>query len=196
MLADQKLLDRAGALKKEAGRIVKELGLLEILAKVGDPVVVGSAETGLMIAPDVDIHVHVQEYEIGRVVSLLSTLALLHTIQKVQFNNYRELRRDYRRDHAHFPHAYYVGIRSLQPSGEWKVDMWFGRKDDITMHVDPRLNRLSDKQRAIILRLKEEWKAEGKGYRDGVLSIDFYKAVMDRGVTDKEAFKQYLNSKL
>lgn len=193
-MIDEQLIDRAKSLQKESQRILKELNLLAIIGEISEPEVVGSVKNGLMIMPDIDIHAWMEEVSLEKVASLLSTLAKMPTMQKVQFNNYRELRRDDRTDRIHFPHAYYVGLRTTQPSGEWKVDIWFGKRGEVGDYDATELDTITDEQRLIILRLKEGWK-DGKGYRNGVLSTDFYKAVMRHGVKDGKGFIEYLKTK-
>ena len=53
---------------------------------------------------------------------------------------------------------------------------------------------MTDEQRLVILRLKDTWK-DSKGYRDSVLSTDFYKAVMRHNVKDEKGFMEYLKTK-
>ncbi|MCR4263970.1 MAG: hypothetical protein NUV98_04610 [Candidatus Roizmanbacteria bacterium] len=193
-MTDVQLLERAKSLQGEARRILKEIDLLTIIGTISEPEIVGSVKNGLMIVPDIDIHAWVERPNLEAVANLIPALVKMPTIQKVQFNNYRELRRDDRKDRIHFPHAYYVGLRTVQPSGEWKIDTWFGEKGKIGDYDDSELSIITDEQRLIILRLKEMWKTE-KGYRDGVLSTDFYKAVMRHRVKDEKEFLEYLKMK-
>lgn len=193
-MTDEQLIVRAKSLQEEARRILEELDLLRIIGAISEPDVVGSVKNGLMIMPDIDIHAWMEEPSLEIVSDMLSTFAKMPTMQKVQFNNYRELRRDDRTDRIHFPHAYYVGLRTVQPSGEWKIDIWFGKRGEVGDYDDSELNAITDEQRLSILRLKEEWK-DGKGYRDGVLSTDIYKAVMRAGIKDEEGFAEYLRAK-
>lgn len=193
-MTDEQLIARAKSLQEEARRILKELNLLAVIGAISEPEVVGSVKNGLMIMPDIDIHAWMEETNLEAVAGLLSTLAKIPTMQKVQFNNYRELRRDDRKDRIHFPHAYYVGLRAVQPSGEWKIDMWFGKRGEVGDYDDSELNAITDEQRLIILRLKETWK-DGKGYKNGVLSTAFYKAVMRHNVKDEKGFAEYLRTK-
>lgn len=192
-MTDEQLLERAKSLQEEALRILKELDLLAIISTISEPDIVGSVKNGLMVTPDIDIHAWTEEPNLKAVANLIPTLVNMPTIQKVQFNNYRELRRDERKDRINFPHAYYVGLRTVQPSGEWKVDMWFGKRGEVGDYDDSELTTLTDEQRIVILRLKETWKTE-KGYRDGVLSTDFYKAVMRNSVKDEKGFAEYLKT--
>lgn len=186
-----RLISTAEKLQKEAVRILKEIGLMEILAKFSSPKIVGSVASGLLVTKDIDIHAYIQNYDIKKVVNLLPKLATLPTIQKIQFNNYRELRRDYLKNRIDFPHAYYVGLRTIQPSGEWKIDIWFAKKEDIEEFDDPRLGSLTDEQKGTILSLKQKWSAQS-GYKDGVTGLDFYRAVLDFNVKNEDDFKLYL----
>lgn len=162
-MTDEQLTTRAKSLQKESRRILEELNLLSIIGTISEPEVVGSAKNGLMIMPDIDIHAWMKEPDLGAVANLLTTLAKMPTIQMVYFNNYRELRRDFWKDRANFPHAHYVGLRTVQPSGEWKIDMWFGKRGEVGDYDESELDAISDGQRLVVLRLKEAWK-DGKGY--------------------------------
>ncbi len=193
-MTDEQLITRAKSLQDEARRILEELDLLAVIGAISEPEVVGSVKNGLMIMPDIDIHAWMEEPDLSAVANLFPTLMKMPTIQMVHFNNYRELRRDFRKDRINFPHAYYVGMRTTQPSGEWKIDMWFGKRGEVGDYDATELDTMTDEQRLVILRLKEIWK-DGKGYRDGVLSTDFYKAVMRHNVKDEEGFIEYLRTK-
>lgn len=192
--AGSKLIAQANQLQQKAQLILDQLGFINILKEISKPKIVGSAATGLMIIKDIDIYAYVKEYDIGKILNLLPKLALLPTIRKVQFNNYREFRKDERQDRIGFPHGYYIGLRSVQGSDEWKIDIWFIKEDEDRSFNDPRLRNLSDEQRATILQLKRLWLTEN-GYRDGVLSIDFYQAVLDLGVRTEKDFERYLKTK-
>ena len=193
-MTDEQLLARAKSLQEEAFRILEDIKLLSIIGAISEPEVVGSVKNGLMIMPDIDIHAWMEEPDLGAVANLFSTLVKMPTIQMVHFNNYRELRRDFRKDRINFPHAYYVGLRTTQPSGEWKIDMWFGKRGEVGDYDDSELDSITDEERLVVLRLKEMWK-DGKGYRDSVLSTDFYKAVMRHNVKDEKGFVEYLKMK-
>lgn len=192
-MLDIKFINEAKKLQQEARRILQELGLMEILRKISEPKIVGSVASGLIIAKDIDIHAYVKEYNLAKIVDLMPRLALLPTIQKVQFGNFRELRRDHLKDKAGFPHAYYIGLRSLQPSGEWKIDIWFAKKDEIQEYRGLGQG-LVDEQRQTILKLKKLWYI-GDGYRDGAIGVDFYNAVLKHQVKTAQGFKRYLRGK-
>jgi hypothetical protein len=192
-ISGSKLLARAKQLQQKAKLILDQLGIIKILKEVSEPKIIGSATNGLMVLKYIDIHAYVKEYDMERILNLLPKLALLPTIRKVQFNNYREFRKDYRKDRVGFPHGYYIGLRSLQYSDEWKIDIWFIKEDEDKSFNNSRLKNISDK-REIVLKLKNSLLTKD-GYRNGVLSVDFYKAVLDFGVETEKDFEHYLKTK-
>lgn len=194
-MLDKELLKQAKKLQIEAARVVEELSLLKILARFAEPEIVGSSANGLMVLPDIDIRAYMEVPDALAVIGLLPRFATMTTIQKVQFDNFREYRRDHRKDRINFPRGYYMGLRSVQPSGEWKIDIWFGGKRDFIEFNEDELKRLTEEQRIIILRLKKGMKNENTGYRDGVVSIDFYKAVLYHEVRTLDDFSRYLKTK-
>lgn len=194
IIPSSELVARANQLQQEAKLILDKLDLIKTLKEISEPKIVGSAANGLMIIEDIDIHAYVKEYDIEKILNLLPKLALLPTIRKAQFNNYREFRKDYRKDRIGFPRGYYIGLRSVQRSDEWKIDIWFIIEDEDKSFNNLRLQNLSDEQRETILKLKNLWFTKD-GYRDGVLGVDFYKAVLDFGVKTEKDFKHYLRTK-
>lgn len=190
------LLKCADELQQEAKRIIDELGIFSILKKISEPSVIGSAKSGLMVWPDIDIEAYMDKLDINKVSDLLKEFVLLPTIQKVQFSNFRELRRDHLKNKARLPHGYYIGLRSIQPSGEWKIDIWFGKKGTPINDYDlPNNQSITEEQRITILKLKKAWLDEKGGYKDEIISTDFYKAVLGQGVMNIEEFKSYIKQK-
>jgi len=196
MSKDKAILKEANDLHTEAKRIIEELGILSILKRISEPSVIGSAENGLMVWPDIDIQAYMDKLDINKVLDLLKGFALIPTIQKVQFSNFRELRRDHLKNKKRLPHGYYIGLRSIQPSGEWKIDIWFGEKGTpINDYELSNSKGLTKEQRIAILRLKKAWLNNEGGYIDGVISTDFYKAVLEYGIMDEERFRDYIKQK-
>lgn len=194
--SDHEILKRADDLRREAERIINELGIFSILEKISDPSIIGSVKNGLMAWPDIDIQAYMDEPDLDKIAGLLKGLALLPTIQKVQLSNFREFRRDSLKSRARFPRAYYVGLRSIQPSGEWKMDIWFGKKGTpLNDYELPDSSSITEKQRLAILRFKKAWLDEKGGYKNGLISTDFYKAVLEYGAADEEGFRSYLKKR-
>lgn len=198
---DEELLKSTEELQLEALRIVDELGIFNILKKISVPSFIGSVENDLMVWNDIDINAYMEKIELGKILDLLKEFAMLPTIQKVQFDNFRELRRDHLKSRARFPHGYYVGLRSIQPSGEWKIDIWFGEKGvSINDYDIPDPSVITQKQKIAIIRIKKAWLedvgARPGNYKDGVTSVDIYKAVLQNGIIDEDGFKAYIEKRL
>ncbi len=187
---NNELLKRASQLQKEALRIIDDIEILPILNKISEPFIVGSVKNGLMAWRDIDIHVYMENPGRDRVLSLMEELGRLKTIQKVQFSNFKEQRRDHIKAKRNFPQGYYIGLRSVQPSGEWKVDIWFKKEDPNTDRGPFNFSNLSKEQKIAILKIKEAWLDEGGGYKGGVTSSDIYEAVLKDGVMSVEDFKK------
>jgi len=201
MQQNEELLKHAEEMQSEARRIIDELGIFNILKRISEPSLIGSIENGLMVWRDIDINAYMKKVELEKVLDLLKEFALLPTIQKVQFSNFRELRRDHIKSKRGFPKGYYIGLRSIQPSGEWKIDIWFGEKGiDINDYEISNSLVLTDKQKIAILRIKKAWLDEQSAqrfgrigsYKDEVTSVDIYKAVLEHGIMNEDGFKNYI----
>ena len=169
------------------------MGIFNILKKTSEPSFIGSVENGLMVNKDIDIQAYMEKMDVNKVLDLLKEFALLPTIQKVQFSNFRELRRDHLKSRAGFPHGYYLGLRSIQASGEWKIDIWFGKKGtSINDYETPDSSVITKEKKTAILRIKSLWSTGEAGYKDGVTSVDIYKSVLEHEVIDEHSFKDYI----
>ena len=194
-MENDELLKSAEKLQREAKRIIDELGLFSILKKISEPSLVGSVENGLMVWPDIDIQAYMKKLNLDKVLNLLREFALLPTVQKVQFSNFRELRRDHLKDRKHFPYAYYVGLRSVQLSNEWKIDIWFWEKENpINNYNTANFLNITKEQKIAILRIKKAWLDEKGGYKDKIASVDIYKAVLERGITNENDFRNFIKN--
>lgn len=193
---DKALLKRAERLHEEAQRIINDLGLITFLERISDPVLIGSAKNGLMVCKDIDLHAYMEDVDREKVLNILKPLGEMPTIQKVQFSNFKELRRDHLESKKDFPRGYYVGLRSIQPSGEWKIDIWFGKKDAFLGAYDSeKLLNIGKKKKVLILKIKDKMLKDGGGYKKGITAVDIYKAVYNEEVNSLEDFlKNKLNT--
>lgn len=53
---------------------------------------------------------------------------------------------------------------------------------------------ITENQKIVILKLKKAWLNKQGGYKDGVISTDFYKAVLDYGIKNAKEFGSYTQS--
>jgi len=186
---NKKLLKKAKELHKEAQKIIDDLGLIFFLERISDPVLIGSAKNGLMVGKDIDFHAYMDNIEREKILDILKPLGEMPTIQKVQFSNFRELRRDHLESKKDFPRGYYIGLRSIQPSGEWKIDIWFGKPDAFSeAYNSEKLLNIADEKKALILKIKNETLKDGGGYKKGITAVDIYREVFEEKVGSLEDF--------
>ena len=184
MVKTDELLLRQDELQAEASTVNNDLGLDELLGRLGDPVRVGSARLGLMVRPDLDITVvcpRLGDPALAAVAGLGARLALHERVWQVR------LRKDtgaWNTDPA-YPDGLYLGLGYRSPQGRtWSLDIWFvdepERQPDLA-HVRTLPDRLTPQTREAILQIKHAW-AERPEYGRSVRSWDVYRSVLDDGV--------------
>ncbi len=195
-MSDNQLLNSAEELQKEAKEIIDKLDIISVLNEISDTQFVGSVQNGLMVWRDIDLHAYSEEIDRDVILDLLKNFGQLPSIQKVQFSNFKELRRDHLESRRHLPQGYYVGLRTIQPSGEWKIDIWFGKREAFSGFYDiTNFSNITEKQKVTVLKIKKAWLKDDGGYKDGITAVDVYKAVLEHGIGDEEEFEFYLQNK-
>lgn len=195
---DAALLARQATLQARAGEVITDLDLMRVLGAIGEVMLVGSVRTGLMTWPDIDVNVLCRVPDPDAIWAGMRPLASHPRVRKLRWSN----ESDGFSTHADpGDHGYYVGIHYYADgsrSGEmWKIDCWFLRDDPPRPEVAliDRLQRdLTDETRLAILRIKDAW-WNRPAYRDTVLSVDIYEAVLDHGVRTPEEFDAWLRAR-
>ena len=184
------LLRRQEALRAEAHTVLADLDLMALLARAGQPVLVGSAALGLMTWRDIDVEVYCDPLGADRVFEAMRPLASHPGITKLRFANWRGPFAT-----AALPDGYYWGIRyHIDPGHEWKIDVWF-LPDDAPRPGQGYLQaisaQLTPETTLAILWIKDAWHRL-PAYRDRILSVDIYDAVLEQGVRTPAEFDAYL----
>jgi hypothetical protein len=180
------VIERAAKKRQVAQAILEDLGLLEKWRRFGRPVLVGALSFDLVVASDIDMEVYCPDLRIEHGFQVLTECALHPRVTAAQFLNCLSTP----------DQALYWQLRYRADDGEeWKVDMWSAPEDYALPRgehfVQPMRDALDPTTRKAILTLKEA-RAEGK--LPAIISIDFYRAVLDGGVRDVEQFRQWLQS--
>jgi len=166
---------------KEALSIVEHLNILPKLRSYGQAEIVGSVVLDLVVKRDIDIHL------------LLSQESLLSVVQEVvgfllQKSDVQEVRvTKYYGDSINVTLDSYKGS-----SGDWSVDIWLTTNIDRTgfEKTEKLKKELTEKQREIIMQLKESMYKQGR-LRDGMSSL-IYDAVIKSGVETPSELEEYL----
>lgn len=194
----RRFLDRQTRLQREARDVLDDLGLIACLQRVGRPVLVGSVVSGLMVWRDIDFNIVCRDPSPGPIVDAMRPLFDHPALRRVSYHN---LFGAFNASGNASDEGYYWGIYSY-PDGDpanplWKIDCWFLPEGAPRGEFDllARMEReLTDEMRLAILWIKDAWHAK-PSYRDTVLSVDVYDAVLDHGVRTPAAFAAYLRER-
>jgi hypothetical protein len=170
------LLVRQSDLQREAATFVRELGLVEMLGRVGRVLQLGSAVTGLMVWRDVDFGVDAPDLTADA--AWETVRPVLHVCSSLQYSNDRQHRR----------HYFVMRIEG------WKVDvsLWFAGVPPSVEAFQAQLPaRLTPESRLAILRLKDFWHRLPH-YPEIVSAWEIYDAVLNHRVRTLDAFDAFL----
>jgi hypothetical protein len=174
-------LERALNRLQIARQILAELQLMERWRAFGNPVLVGAAAYGLVVAPDIDMEIFCDEPKIEDGFEVLRACALHPQVRKARFTNA-----------LNGPDmGLYWQLRYQHEDGqEWKIDMWSMGRDHpgplSAALVEPMNRALTDQTRQAILEIKEGIRLEPQLQCS---SIHVYRAVLEDGVGNVEQFR-------
>lgn len=193
------LLLQQDELQKEAGRIIAELNLEQILGECGKVCWVGSYPLGLMAWKDIDVEVRTANASREIVAVVVSKLATKFN-KRIGFTLL-----DNREGTIDLPHGLYIGVKyfgnleNVKVAADvedkvWKIDIWF--LDEAQIAGREKTKEIKDKLapdlREIILQIKQSvW--DNQKYRRSFSSVDIYDAVLDNRVKTLEEFEAYLS---
>lgn len=183
---DRELLRRAAELRREAGRVLADLGLLELFASVGRAEVVGSASFGLALTRDIDFDILCRSLEGGPIWDALRPLLDHPRVVKVRWTDQRGPFNPTGRleDEGLYCGIHYIGD-GMPWELRWKLDCWFlpEQPERPTVALRERLRAATDEERRAILRLKDAGMRAGRYGPDAELhGHHVYEAVLSRGV--------------
>lgn len=192
------LLARQVQLQREAHDVLDDLGLIACLERVGRPFLVGSVVSGLMAWPDIDFNVMCPDPRPGAIADAMRPLFDHPGLRRVSYHNFRGA---FNPTGNAGDEGFYWGIhyiaRGDPANPRWKIDCWFfpagAPRGELALLA--RLEReLTDETRLAVLWIKDAWYAR-PSYRDTVLSVDIYDAVLDHGVRTPAGFAAYLRER-
>jgi len=181
------LLKEQSVLQDEADRLVALLGLENLLARIGEPVRVGSSAMGVMVRRDIDITIISPKLTTDLLQAFAQIGAQLMTqdlhVRAVRFRN--DAGR-WNTEPEAYPDGYYLGLSVRAPDGQdWTFDIWAidqpERQPDLR-HLRTLLPRLTDRNRETILTIKRDL-AQAPKSADGPQSAHVYEAVLDHDVS-------------
>ena len=181
-------------LRSKGRSVLEESGIGEIINEAGfHPV--GSFIMKTMTWRDLDFERYDENpswkwhWDLGNKLSELDWIWSLHCN-----DSYRDPR-------TPFDYGYYWGLRVSDPnqtgSEFWKIDLWTARKKEFESSSPNRefWNRLmTEEKRYVILAIKDSIWTHPQ-YRQRLLSVHIYEAVLENEITDTNDFWEWWNTK-
>lgn len=179
------LIKKEEKLHKETDEILEELDLINFLSKFGKIEIVGSYKLGLMVWEDIDIHIITEKPNKKQALYILKDLLERSKVLSVTIIDNRT-----KRVYPNYPEGFYIGIKYKNNETKWKIDIWLTSEKET--EIDNLIQeKLDENNRKYILEIKSKLFDNPK-YRKDILSIDIYKAVLEKGVKNLEEFQNYL----
>lgn len=173
---------RAEARLQTAQELLRELQLLERWSTYGEATVVGSVALGLVVAPDIDLEIHVENPQVADGFAVMSKLAELPKVRRITYLDARD--RHERGQYWKLEYEHEV---------TWTVDVWvFGPGVPGGGPLTSALRAaLTAESREVILGIKEEAAALG----ERAAGYWLYQAVLDGGVASYDEFRGWLGDR-
>ena len=175
------ILETAKQIKEEAWSVIEETDVINHWTSIGATInLVGSLKTGLLINNrDIDFHIYTNPFSLSDSFLAVSRLAENKRIKTVSYSNLLE-----NEDKCIEWHAFYDD----QNGNSWQIDMIHILNESpyagYFENVAERISKVLTKEtREAILRIKKAIPIDKK-----VMSIQIYKAVIEDGVRNLEAF--------
>lgn len=178
-----KYIQNQTKLHHKAGKILKELDLVNFLSKFGQVLLAGSFELELMTWQDIDIVVS-SELSVENYLNLVNYLFKKENVYSMNLQDFRKS------IFAERPQGLYCGVTYLEkPDIFWTIDIWFFKKSNISDFINWVKSGLTKDNRLIILKIKDQLKRTKYGRT--ISGMEVYKAVLKHRVKNLKEFKKY-----
>ncbi|TSC86819.1 MAG: hypothetical protein G01um101416_584 [Microgenomates group bacterium Gr01-1014_16] len=176
------LLAQSAKLKKQADKILFKSDLVKILEKFGKVEFTGSYNYDLILNPDIDLYLVVDEPNKKITQDLVNQFidqGFWNRIKYADFVNF-----PYPNALESLNKSFYIGLKANINDLEWKVDIWIvSAKQSEDFRYPWIKQKLDANTKSIILNLKND------PNRGSITSFAIYDAVLNNGVTSIEELK-------
>jgi hypothetical protein len=188
---NKSLLTQNLLLKHEAGELLYQKGLFNILQSFGTPHVSGSYALDLMTWRDLDIYLETDNMTEENFFVLGCQVCSAFAPVKMSYRNERLAKT------KDLPTGLYWGVYlGNERAGAWKIDIWAVNPEEcrrLVTHCTVIRQKLTPVAAQQILNIKSQcW--QDPAYRRSYSSSDIYNAVLENKVTDITGFKSYLKA--
>jgi hypothetical protein len=172
-------------LKKVGDKILYEEGLLDILKNLGKVQIVGSYDLDLLIKPDIDLAVCVQEYDLKKYFSICTDIA--EKIKPIRIKYIDQSVAQF--DALPFNTGYFLGINLKRDNIKWSIDVWVFTpeifEERVSYHNKIK-EALNQSNRKVLMDIKSSI-CENPNYR----SVDLYQAVLFDRVSSLQGYTEW-----
>lgn len=145
------LESQASHLKKDGALLMNKSRLLELLGCFGKVHTTGSYTYDLMLDPDIDIYLELQDPSRESAKAILNALIDQGFWNGYKFFDWKKFRR------PQFPKGYYLGLKNDWKDKRWKIDIWlFKRIPKKFLALEKQLLAIDKKTRLEILKQKDQ----------------------------------------
>jgi hypothetical protein len=175
------LVHQSLAIRAEAARLLRDLGLVEQLRPYGEVVEAGSYRWDLMTRGDLDFYVINPRADLE-----LALDAFTHLVRRGDFLRFGFIDSARAMPPWHVPEGYYLGMEREFGERTWRVQVWLLRA--ALPRPDWIVERMTPEKRRRILHLKH---LRESGHL-AVASYDIYRAVLLGDVEDPAGVRAWL----
>lgn len=165
------ILEFSKKTKSDAVTLLNQTDLINILSKFGKVIIGGSFKYNIMWEADIDITVICQN-------TRKSSLETLNKViedklaQKYEYGDFVTFKRDKR------PESYILNLILPFNNRKWEIEIWFFNElPDGQKEIDNLMEKLSEKTKLTILKMKEKRERTGLT-KHSLSSFDIYKKVL------------------
>ena len=170
------------ARRRNADRILYEMGLLDMLREIGTPHVTGSYQMDMMAWNDLDVNIENEGMTLTKLYRL--TGQILETFRPLWYEAKEEVNDEGQT-------VWFQGFEAMIDGERWNFDLWFFDRETIEKaeaFCDGIAARATAAQKEQIIGLKQELIARDLYAFDKFHSMDVYQAVLEEGVAAIEEF--------
>ena len=168
--------------KANADLILYKYGLMKKLEELGQAHIVGSYRMDMMAWNDLDIDIENQTMTLDKLYELTSFI--LDTFHPVWYEAKEEVNDEGKT-------VWFHGFETMITGELWNVDLWFFDKETIEnaeKYCDTIAENTSQKQKEIIVNIKEQLISRDLYSFEQYTSMDVYKVVLENNVKNVEEF--------
>lgn len=186
------IIEKSEHLFRHGSEILNELGLKAIFSRYGKFALTGSFDMHLLVNPDIDFLIKIDEYNPKRFFEICAEIAIVAHPIRIKYIDQREAK--FPPEALPMPSAYFLGINMNYKGTSWSLDGWC----TLPEYFNERLSfheTLKDRIATAgvgdtILQLKTELYG-----RKGFTSMELYNAVLDGKVATVNEFERWYLSK-